>query len=146
MKRKSYDIGPCPPEVVSKLRGLSGERAICGLATDALNRLVIAGTYDGTINVCTSFRVYLSSDSYTRPQFFDFHSQALIHTVVLPSTCSSITLQRDSGLLAVICDDITVRLVDIETYRIVREMGGFSGNVLDLVRPLPLVLALRCTS
>lgn len=41
-------------------------------------------------------------------------------------------LQRDSGLLAVTCDDL-VRLVDIETRRIVREFGGFSGRVLDLV-------------
>ena len=71
-------------------------------------------------------------------QFLDFHSQALLHTLVLPSSCSSITLQRDSGLLAVICDDLTVRLVDIETYRIVREMSGFSGNVLDMVCDPPL--------
>lgn len=42
-------------------------------------------------------------------------------------------LQRDSGLLAVTCDDFVVRLVDIETRRIVREFGGFSGRVLDFV-------------
>jgi hypothetical protein len=43
------------------------------------------------------------------------------------------TLQRDSGLLAIICDDLVVRLLDIETHRIVREFGGFGGRVLDLV-------------
>ncbi len=42
------------------------------------------------------------------------------------------TLQRDSGLLAITCDDL-VRLLDIETHRIVREFGGFGGRVLDLV-------------
>jgi U3 small nucleolar RNA-associated protein 21 len=57
----------------------------------------------------------------------------LEHTLVLPSTAVSITLHRDSGLLAVVCDDIVVRVVDIETRRIVRELGGFRGRVLDIV-------------
>jgi len=48
------------------------------------------------------------------------------------------TLQRDSGLLAIICDDLVVRLLDIETHRIVRKFGGFGGRVLDLVR-LPML-------
>jgi U3 small nucleolar RNA-associated protein 21 len=55
----------------------------------------------------------------------------------MPATIVSITLQRDSGLLAVTCDDLVVRLVDIETHRIVREFGGFGGRVLDVVG-LPL--------
>ena len=46
----------------------------------------------------------------------------------------SITLQRDSNLLAVICDDLVVRVVDIETRRVVRELGGFRARVLDMVR------------
>lgn len=51
----------------------------------------------------------------------------------MPSTITQINLNRDSGLLAVVCDDLVVRLVDIETRRIVREMAGFRGRVLDLV-------------
>ena len=51
----------------------------------------------------------------------------------MPATIVSITLQRDSGLLAATCDDLVVRLVDIETHRIVREFGGFGGRVLDVV-------------
>ena len=48
------------------------------------------------------------------------------------------TLQRDSGLLAITCDDLIVRLLDTETHRIVREFSGFSGRVLDLVSsPMP---------
>ncbi|THH10776.1 hypothetical protein EW145_g1083 [Phellinidium pouzarii] len=114
IRRKSYALSPRPAEILSRLRTSSEERSVIGLATDSLNRLVIACTYDGTIN------------------FFDFHTQALLHTLVLPSTCASILLQRDSGLLAVICDDLVIRLVDIETHRIVREMGGFSGNIMDV--------------
>lgn len=63
----------------------------------------------------------------------------LEHTMAMPSTITQINLNRDSGLLAVVCDDLVVRLVDIETRRIVREMAGFRGRVLDLVsRPANL--------
>ncbi|KAI0320117.1 Utp21-domain-containing protein [Amylostereum chailletii] len=115
--RKTFDLGPCPPDVASRFQP-SGkknqERSVSGLATDALNRMVIASTLDGTIN------------------FFDFHTTKLDHFMVLPTSIVSITLQRDSGLLAVVCDDLTVRLVDIETRRVVREFSGFTGRVLDL--------------
>ena len=66
-------------------------------------------------------------------QFFDFHSTKLEHTLVLPSTVVSISLQRDSGLLAAVCDDMVVRIADIETHRVVRELGGSRGRVLDIV-------------
>ncbi|THH13858.1 hypothetical protein EW146_g6403 [Bondarzewia mesenterica] len=119
MQRKTFSIGPCPPEVASKFRPPPGkkksqERSVTGLTTDALNRVVIASTLDGTIN------------------FFDFHSTNLDKILVLPTAIVSITLHRDSGLLAAICDDLLVRLIDIETRRVVREFGGFSGRVLDL--------------
>lgn len=43
-------------------------------------------------------------------------------------------LQRDSGLLAVICDDMIIRIIDIETRRIVRELScGVHGRILDIV-------------
>ena len=53
---------------------------------------------------------------------------------MLPSAATSIMLHRDSGLLAVICDDLVVRIVDIETRRVVRELKGFRGRILDVVR------------
>ncbi|KAJ6502384.1 Utp21 specific WD40 associated putative domain-containing protein [Mycena sanguinolenta] len=116
IKRKSFDVGPCPPEVASRFQtGKKKEgRSVTGLASDSLNTTVIASTLDGTIN------------------FFDFHTTKLEHTLTLPSTVVSILLHRDSGLLAVICDDMVVRIVDIETRRIVRELGGFRARVLDI--------------
>jgi U3 small nucleolar RNA-associated protein 21 len=54
IKRKSFSIGPCPSEVSHRFRNpgkKGGERCVTGLATDALNTLVIASTLDGTINV-----------------------------------------------------------------------------------------------
>jgi hypothetical protein len=50
-------------------------------------------------------------------------------------------LHRDSGLIAVVCDDMVVRVLDIETRKIVREMSGFRGRILDIVRlSIPLVV------
>lgn len=51
----------------------------------------------------------------------------------MPANVTALHLNRDSGLLAVVCDDMFIRLVDIETRRIVREMVGFKGRVLDVV-------------
>ncbi|KAI0333500.1 Utp21-domain-containing protein [Cubamyces sp. BRFM 1775] len=117
--RRTFNIGPCPANVPSRFRLTPNgkkkeERCITGIASDALDRVLVASTLDGTIN------------------FFDFHTAALEHTLVLPSAAVSITLHRDSGLLAVICDDLVLRIVDIETRRIVRELGGFRGRILDL--------------
>ena len=52
---------------------------------------------------------------------------------MLTSTAVSILLHRDSGLLAVVSDDMVIRIIDIETRRIVRELTGFHGRVLDIV-------------
>ncbi|KAJ7097769.1 Utp21 specific WD40 associated putative domain-containing protein [Mycena belliarum] len=116
IKRKSFDVGPCPPDVASRFQTSKKKegRSVTGLASDSLNTTVIASTLDGTIN------------------FFDFHTMKLEHTLALPSAAVSILLQRDSGLLAVICDDMVVRVVDIETRRVVRELGGFRGRILDI--------------
>jgi len=72
----------------------------------------------------------------TSKQFFNFHNTNLENVVVLPSTASQILLQRDSNLLAIVCDDLVIRIVDIETHRVVRELTGFRGRILDIVRSL----------
>ncbi len=144
--RKSFNLGPCPQGVHTKYGPPSGkkrseERIVTGLATDSLNRLVIASTLDGTVNV-RDHHMTLQVVMNFLQKFFDFHTAKLVHVLIVPATVVSIVLQRDSALLALTCDDLVVRLLDIETRRIVREFGGFSGRVLDLVgspmlRPLP---------
>lgn len=49
IRRKTFDIGVCPAEAAA--RSTEKHRAVNGLATDSLNRVVLASTYDGTINV-----------------------------------------------------------------------------------------------
>ncbi|KAG8746806.1 hypothetical protein FRC12_014216 [Ceratobasidium sp. 428] len=89
-------------------------QSVTGVATDALNRLVIVSTLNGSIH------------------FLDFHTTTQLHRLELPSAAASIELQRNSGLLAVICDDHIVRIIDIETRKVVRELKGFSARILDI--------------
>lgn len=42
-------------------------------------------------------------------------------------------LHRNSGLLAAVCEDVTVRVVDIETRRMVRELSCGQARILDIV-------------
>ena len=54
--RTSFNIGPCPEGVHTKYprppgKQRSEERCVTGLATDSLNRVAIASTLDGTVNV-----------------------------------------------------------------------------------------------
>lgn len=71
LKRKDFNIGLCPPEVVDRFRPSTtkkgSDRCVTGLASDSLNRVVIASTLDGTINVCL----------YERFHWFGGHNHAL---------------------------------------------------------------------
>lgn len=53
IKRKTFDVGPCPPDVAIRFQTSKKKegRSVTGLACDALNTTIIASTLDGTINV-----------------------------------------------------------------------------------------------
>lgn len=50
-----------------------------------------------------------------------------------PTGITRLQLQRDSGLLALLQDDGNIRLVDIETRKVVRELFCGRGRILDMV-------------
>ncbi|BGP08590.1 rRNA-processing protein utp21 [Rhodotorula toruloides] len=107
MKRKVFKV---PNAGVTDVRG----RHVTGLAVDALNRCVVVSTLKGALH------------------FFDFQTMKLMSTLTLKASVTSILLQRDNGLLAAVCDDLVVRIVDIETRRVVRELSGPRGRILDI--------------
>ncbi|WVQ82957.1 hypothetical protein IAT38_005093 [Cryptococcus sp. DSM 104549] len=134
-ERKSFSLtGPAPgntkPKIIAQSKAAAKSKAaaaaakagklnksiqaITGLVTDALNTVVVASTLEGKL------------------YFFDFHTTQQLHQVQLDSSVTAMTLNRDSGLLAVTCDDLVVRLVDTETRRVVRELRGFKGRILDV--------------
>jgi U3 small nucleolar RNA-associated protein 21 len=51
IRRKTFDVGPVPDEVDWRWREKGRGRGISGLATDSLNKWLVAGTVDGTLNV-----------------------------------------------------------------------------------------------
>ena len=57
--RRTFDIGPRPanatahPAVAESKK--KEDRCVTGLATDALDRVVVASTLDGTLNVSSHF-------------------------------------------------------------------------------------------
>lgn len=70
-------------------------------------------------------------------------------SISLPAGVTSILLQRENGLIATTCDDLTIRIVDIETQRVVRQLTGFRGNILDAVcafLPLPAFMKILISS
>jgi U3 small nucleolar RNA-associated protein 21 len=136
--RKTFKVGDAPSQgeqsTQAAVNALNG-RPITGLAVDALNRILVASTLDGTLNVSSALvLVHFAHRSYPSMQFFDFHSTKLEHVLQFPSAIVSLQLQQDSGLIAMACDDMVIRLVDLETRRLVRELTGFRGRILDIAR------------
>jgi len=87
---------------------------VVGIATDALNQLVIVATRSGHLH------------------FYDFLSGSLQQTVTLPSGATSILLQRDSGMLAINCTDNQIRILDTDTFEVIRQLQGFTKPILDM--------------
>lgn len=114
-------------------------RHVTGIETDSLNTMTIVATLAGEIHVRLSDCISLThsrtalANCLSDMQFFDFHNARQLGSMSLPSGITSTQLQRDNNLLACVCDDLTVRLIDIETRRIVREFTGFRGPVIDMV-------------
>lgn len=118
-------------EKAERTKGNKSVQAITGLVTDALNTMVVASTLEGKLHV--SFKAPCRNRRCSiQVQFFDFHSTKKLNEIQLESSITAISLNRDSGLLAVICDDLAIRLVDIESRRVVRELRGFKGRILDV--------------
>ena len=69
IQRKTYTLGPCPPEVAARFYSGTvkrSDRSITGLATDSLNSVVIANTLDGTLNVGLHAAHYIYIDLNNR--------------------------------------------------------------------------------
>ncbi|GAA6011897.1 hypothetical protein JCM11491_000095 [Sporobolomyces phaffii] len=110
LKRKVFQVPTDPTTPPNDIRS----KNVTGVAVDALNRVVVVSTLKGVL------------------YFFDFQTMKLLSTLTLTASVTSIVLQRDNSLLATICDDLVVRVVDIETKRVVRELPGARGQILDL--------------
>lgn len=91
------------------------KRAVTGLMVDGLNKILISCGLDGKI------------------KFWDFQSGLLQNEIDWCPMTSIITSQyhRSSDLVALSCDDLSIRVVDTETKKLVRELWGCLGQISD---------------
>ncbi|KXS10068.1 YVTN repeat-like/Quino protein amine dehydrogenase [Gonapodya prolifera JEL478] len=95
-------------------KGKSHDRAVTGVTSDTMNRVVITCSADGTI------------------KFWDFNTADILDSVYLSSSASGLLLSPTGTLVAVTLDDWTVSVLDLDTRRIVRSFQGHKGAITDL--------------
>ncbi|KAI4142091.1 MAG: hypothetical protein LQ341_003317 [Variospora aurantia] len=94
-------------------------KAVTGLMIDPLNRTVISCGLDGKV------------------KFWDFHAGRLkdeIDWSSNPTMAIAITAAqyyKSSDLVALSCDDLAIRIIDTETKKLVRELWGCGGQIVD---------------
>ena len=93
----------------------SGHRQeITGLVVDNLNQNLVSTSLDGSII------------------FWDFSTGRQVHKLRLTSsTATAMRYNAVSGLVALACDDLAIRVLDMETKKFVRELWGSAGQVYD---------------
>ncbi|KAJ1645421.1 rRNA-processing protein utp21, partial [Coemansia asiatica] len=89
-------------------------KTVTGIQTDSCNHQVYSISLDGTLRI------------------WDFSTGAQLYCVDMQSTPSSLAIHRESSLLACACDDAVVRVVDVESQRIVRKFAGHRNRITDL--------------
>ncbi|KAF2501234.1 WD repeat-containing protein 36 [Lophium mytilinum] len=93
-------------------------KAVTGIVVDSLNRIAISCGADGKV------------------KFWDFKSGLLLHEIDWYPMTSIISMRyhRPSDLIALSCDDGSIRVVDIETRKLVREL--WTSTTHTQVRPV----------
>lgn len=86
-------------------------KAVTGVACDALNRVIISTSLDGTV------------------MWHNFHTGAHIATLDLGAAVIACKLHTRSNLLAVALDNLALVVVDIQTRKKVRELWGHSNRI-----------------
>jgi U3 small nucleolar RNA-associated protein 21 len=102
---------------------LSGEGAqsraqhtgrITGIAVDNVNKTVVSSGLDGAI------------------MFWDFLTGKCVDSVLTePAAATALDYNPVSGLISLACDDLCIRIIDIDTRRTVRELWGCVGQIYD---------------
>ncbi|CAO3616505.1 unnamed protein product [Cunninghamella blakesleeana] len=103
--RRSFGIG---------LEEEGHKKPITGLASDNISQYLISSSVDRTIKI------------------WNMKKGDLIHTITLESPIVAIRFLRENELLAVVCDDLGIRVIDIQTYKIVREFWGHRNRITDI--------------
>ncbi|KAL7320299.1 rRNA-processing protein utp21, variant 2 [Mucor circinelloides] len=89
------------------------KKPITGLTTDTIHRYLITASVDKTIKI------------------WEIKTAKVVHTIDLESPIVSIRYHTENDLLAVVCDDLGIRVIDLETKKVVREFWGHRNRITD---------------
>jgi U3 small nucleolar RNA-associated protein 21 len=67
-------------------------------------------------------------------QIWDFETAHVLDVIPINSPVTALRFRPESDLLAVVSDDLCIRVVDVDTRKIVRELWGHSNRITDLVK------------
>ncbi|CEP02781.1 unnamed protein product (mitochondrion) [Plasmodiophora brassicae] len=89
-------------------------QGITGVACDAMNTNVVVTDLGGSVRIC------------------DFRRLSVIETLPMGSPIALLRIHHASGLIAVACDDMTIRVIDLATRKIVRRFSGHTRSLTDV--------------
>ncbi|BDA46919.1 probable guanine nucleotide-binding protein subunit beta-like protein at C-terminar half [Coccomyxa sp. Obi] len=90
------------------------EGAVVGVAADACNKLLVTGGLDG------------------RLRMWAFKGRQMQSEVAMGSNPTRLCHHANSALLSVACDDLVIRMYDVEAVRSVRQFRGHGDRITDL--------------
>lgn len=87
---------------------------ITGITVDSVNQSMVSCSLDGSI------------------RFWTFATGIEVHKLTIDSYLPiALRYNATSGLVSIACDDMCIRILDVETKRTVRELLGCKGQILD---------------
>jgi U3 small nucleolar RNA-associated protein 21 len=122
-----HDVDVDSPRKFAKGEG-KHRGAVTGLAVDGLNRTLISCSDDGRVKV--SAHSYCNAAFANSFQFWDFMTGLLLHEVDwYPMTkIMGLRYHPNSDLIALSCDDGSIRVLDIETKKLIRELWASQSH------------------
>ncbi|PWN40613.1 WD40 repeat-like protein [Ceraceosorus guamensis] len=87
---------------------------VTGIISDAVNSIVAVAKLNGTLSI------------------YDFHTTERLSHLNLGSAIASMKMDRTTGLVATSHDDLSIRLLDLSTRKVVRHFTSFKGRILDM--------------
>lgn len=89
-------------------------RAVTAIISNNVNSIVMSSSLDKTL------------------KFWDFHTGALLDSLDFASPISHLCISHSSGLLAVVCDDLSISVVDTDSKRTVRKFTGHLNRITGI--------------
>ncbi|OQR91426.1 hypothetical protein THRCLA_09001 [Thraustotheca clavata] len=88
--------------------------SVTGVVVDAINSVVVTSSMDHTL------------------KFWNFATHACLDTIDLGSPVTHLQLHKENNLIVAACDDFVLRVIDIQTRKLVRRFTGHTHWITDV--------------